>query len=69
MPTYQVFFDDHTGTTTLIQVWAETQEQAVLKAKGQAIYIAKRAGNPVMQAAVRAVEEVAPSVCDASLYD
>ena len=39
MPTYHIFFDDHTGTTTLIQVWAETREQAILKAKGQAIYI------------------------------
>jgi len=60
MPTYQVFFDDHTGTTTLIQIWAETREQAILKAKGQAIYIAKQAGNPVMPETVRAVEEVAP---------
>ena len=60
MPTYQVFFDDHTGTTTLIQVWAETQEQAILKAKGQAIYIAKQAGNSVMPETVREVAEVAP---------
>ena len=44
----------------MTQVWAETQEQAILKAKGQAIYIAKQAGNPVMTEAVRAVEEVAP---------
>jgi len=60
MPTYHIFFDDHTGTTTLIQVWAETREQAILKAKGQAIYIAKQAGNSVMPETVREVAEVAP---------
>ena len=60
MPTYHIFFDDHTGTTTLIQFWAETREQAILKAKGQAIYIAKQAGNSVMPETVREVAEVAP---------
>jgi len=60
MPTYQGFFDDHTGTTTLIQLWAETQEQAIQPAQGQAIAIAKRAGNPSILEEVREVKEVAP---------
>jgi len=41
-------------------VWAETREQAILKAQGQAISIAKQTGNPAMPEAVREVAEVAP---------
>jgi len=60
MPTYHVLFDDHTGTTTLIQLWAETQEQAIQHARGQAIALAKQADHPGIPGEVREAKEVAP---------
>jgi len=60
MPTYQILFDGHLGTSTLIQLWAEIPEQAIQFAKGQASALAQRTGNLVIAEEVCAVKEVAP---------
>ena len=60
MPTYHVLFDDSMGTTTLIQLWAETPEQAIQHAQDQAIAITQQAGKPGMPGEVREAKEVAP---------